>query len=1072
MQHHVDSLRYLPLSAALLIFSAFTARAQAADQRFERLTAQQGLSFNEVTCIMQDSRGFMWFGTGGGGLNRYDGYSFTEFKSDPFDSMSLGSGWVNTLTEDRHGDIWINASANLARFDRVTGTITRCLPGRWVTSSYEDTSSNVSQKGMWFTSYGQGIYHFERDSGRFTGYHHNPGDDTSISSDSAFCVFADSKGTLWIGTTRGLNSFDTSRRGLTRYGSGPQVEVYALCQVRDGSDEVLWIGAEDGLYAYTPSIKSFVHYRIPFARFPHDNSVHTLYGDRQGRLWVGTLGGIARFDRAIRRFTGYQNGIGVNIWGFVNTAWSLCEDKTGTLWEVTHWGALRRFDELKTSWVQVPIAADHEVLFHALCLDNSGTMWCGTVDDAVLKLDPARKPFTLYTKVPGDPSSLSSATVTGICEDESGDVWVGTLLGLNVLDHRSGKFTHYRHDDANPHSLSHDVVRSVIENRGGILWLGTIGGGLDSFDKTGNSFIHHQYDPRDTLTIASNEVESLCQSRDGNLWVGSYGTITEYSPASRSFRRHVPDPARSHEGSDDRAILEDRAGLLWIANPGGGLSSYNRLDGTWKHYLSEILQNGKGILGARALCEDHQGTLWVGTDQTLCRFEKETGTYTQFGVKEGLANGFVDAILEDGTGHLWVCTAGGLSKFDLDHESFRNFDAADGFDIGASRLPTGYRNRRGEMFFGGSNGFARFHPDSIRDNPFVPPIVLTGFNTFEKPVQLDSVISEKKKLELSYRDNVISFEFAALNFTSTGKNQYAYKLESFDTGWVYCGTRRRATYTNLDGGHYIFRVKGSNNDGIWNEPGVSIAVIIIPPWWATWWFKTLFLVTVLVSVGGTVRYVEMRKLKRKIDLLEQEHMMHRERIRISQDMHDDVGSSLSEIAILSELAKTKPDEASKHVQEISERAAEVIESLGEIVWAMNPVNDTLDNLVARIRRHAVKYMNMANVQCTFSTPDGVPAHHIAGEVRRNLFLVVKEALHNVVKHSLASRVYLNVTLADNKMTIVIEDDGRGFSVEDRLRSGNGLASMSKRMADIGGMFTLRSDPTYGTVIAIGIAVPH
>ncbi len=325
------------------------------------------------------------------------------------------------------------------------------------------------------------------------------------------------------------------------------------------------------------------------------------------------------------------------------------------------------------------------------------------------------------------------------------------------------------------------------------------------------------------------------------------------------------------------------------------------------------------------------------------------------------------------------------------------------------------RSTDGEMYFGGEGGFVIFNPDSIRENLYAPPLVITGFKKFDAAVTLDSAISEKKAIELSYKDNMFSFEFIALNFTHPEENQYAYKLEGHDNDWTYCGNQQYARYINIEEGKYVFRVKGSNNDGVWNEEGISLAVIITPPWWKTAWFTVFLWVSVAGSIGGTARYIEMRKLKKKIDQLERERALEHERARISQDMHDEVGSSLSEISILSELAKKKPEEAGAHIQEISERAAEVIDSVSEIVWAMNPKNDTLDNLVAHVRRYSVKYLSLARIGCKFVAPDTVPATPLAAEVRRNLFLVVKETLHNVVKHSKATEVTMTVECEENRV---------------------------------------------------------
>jgi signal transduction histidine kinase len=373
------------------------------------------------------------------------------------------------------------------------------------------------------------------------------------------------------------------------------------------------------------------------------------------------------------------------------------------------------------------------------------------------------------------------------------------------------------------------------------------------------------------------------------------------------------------------------------------------------------------------------------------------------------------------------------------------------------------------MFFGGSNGFVRFHPDSIKDNPFVPPIVITAFKKFDKIVPLDSAISETHSIEMSYTENVFSFEFAALNYTSPEKNQYAYKLEGFDADWVYCGTRRYATYTNLDGGSYIFRVKGSNNDGTWNEKGTSIAVIITPPFWKTWWFRVFGFVAILLSVGGSIRYIEMKKLKRRIELLENERALERERSRISQDMHDEVGSALSEITILTELVKKEfdgPHNADAHIHKISDRSREVTQSINQIVWAINPKNDPLENLVAYIRHYAVQYFTASPIRCHCNFPETVPDVHLSAEARRNVFLAVKESLHNIVKHSFATEAVITLRHTGSAIEILIEDNGRGFSTGTRSSFGNGLENMTKRLAQIKGACEVQSSPGAGTRVRI------
>jgi signal transduction histidine kinase/ligand-binding sensor domain-containing protein len=888
---------------------------------------------------------------------------------------------------------------------------------------------------------------------------HEPNNTNSISSDSLTCVLVGRNGILWIGGTRGLTSFDKGRRQFTHYGEGPQRAIWQLYEDHDTLSGHLWIGAEDGLYLYNHLNGSFSGYRNTHGDLAND--VRTIYRDNKRRLWIGTLGGIALFDDSRRMFLHYNDDIGANQWNDHKT-WTFQEDKKGVLYVCGNGTPLRIFDEGTAQWKRISSASDHEYSVVTIYQDRSGTLWFGTWLDGILKLDPARKQFTMYKHVVGDQTSLSSSLVTGISQDRAGNVWVGTHAGLNKLNIRSGAFKHYSHEGKNPSSLSHDVIYPVLEENERYLWVGTVGGGLERFDRANNRFDH--YLPDETVT-------GLHRGRDNTIWAGiSGGGLAHFDRAKNTFHVMFPRYAGGWGSWEVQAITEDNDGLIWMAVIGQGVISYNRITATWgKQYTwipnSPNWRNELNSLGPHALHVDHLGTLWIGTHRGLSRFNKSTETFTTY-VRGELISG----ILEDDHGNLWLSTTNGILKFNPHSETARRYDRADGVDIGSWSGPTGHRGRTGEIFFGGSNGLLRFHPDSIRDNPHVPPIVITAFSKFNQPVQLDTAISEKKAIELSYKDNMITFEFAALNYTSPEKNQYAYQMVGFDTGWVYCGTERKATYTNLDGGKYIFRVKGSNNDGVWNEEGTSIAVIITPPFWATWWFRGFAFITLLVSVGGTIRYVEKRKLMRRIEQLEQERALERERARISQDMHDEVGSSLSEIAILSELGRKRPEEAETRMQEISDRASELIDNVSEIVWAMNPKNDTLDNLVAHLRRYSVKYLSIAQINCKFTAPDVIPAHHLTAEVRRNLFLVVKEALHNVVKHSGANEVCVRVSILTRGMQIVIEDNGCGFNLDQPSPFGNGLANMRKRMEDVEGSLKVESALGEGTKLMVDVVL--
>ncbi len=1057
---------------ALVIFPAVAAPLHGQAQRsyLSPLSIDKGLSFSCVNAILQDRRGFLWFGTANG-LNRYDGGDFVVYRTDPAESTSISANEIRSMFEDRHGDLWIDASTELNRFDRIKGTFTRCLRGAHLVSMYEDTSAGPGLEAMWFATNGSGLYRYDRNTQAFTRYRHNPGDLNSLSSDSVISLFVDRKGTLWIGAINGLNSLDTQRGQFTHYPDGPAHQVQKIIQDRDTARPVLWIGTDDGLYAYDYSARSFSHYRNRFARPGRswDNWVVDLYCDHEDSLWVLLRLGIARFDRVTMSIENYQSCDDPIAPRFLTS--QFLEDRTGVVWAVRTWNFQIAHDPVKHIW-DVHSYGD---IFWALSMleDNTGTKWFGTMSGGLRKVDKSEKQFEFFTVQPGDTTSLSFQTVNGIWEDHSGFAWIGTADGLNKLDPSTGRFRHYLPEPGNGSSLIDGGVCRVLEDRQGALWVGTAAG-LDKFDRKNNTFKHYVHDPRNPSSLTSDFIHLVLQDREGRLWVvPANGVLEEFNRRSNTFLHHFPGYPKTPNYGRPTSLIQDSGGLLWLGLESGGVTSYNPATGKFVQYVhSADPATGRGSLSQNdvaSILEDHNGVLWIGTRAGLNRFDRSSGTFSQVSVRDGLASDWIGGILEDGHGRLWLGTAKGISRYDPRTGAVRNFDASDGvkFDV----CENAHKGGTGYMYFGGFKGFVRFHPDSIRDNTYVPPVVITEFRVFDKPARPDTAISEKKSLELSYRDNVFSFAFAALNYTHPEKNQYAYKLEGFDRDWVYCGSRRTASYTNLEGGSYTFRVKGSNNDGVWNDAGTSILVTIIPPFWATLWFTVLVLTAAVLSVGGATRFILVRRHNRTVDKLKYEGALEQERLRISQDMHDEVGASLTEIALLSELTKKDIEERHEtmiHAQQISDKVAEVIDTFSQIIWALNPKNDTLDNLIAHVRHYVVRYLGMTPIRCIFDIPEAIPPLHVSAEARRNLFLVVKEAVHNVVKHSKASEVRISMTMNSEAMEINIADNGEGFSLEEREGTGNGLGTMRRRIEDLRGRFLLESNHLLGSIVKISL----
>ncbi|MCP4403105.1 MAG: response regulator [bacterium] len=817
---------------------------QALQQRritIDRLSSEQGLSYSMVQCILQDRQGFLWFGTFNG-LNRYDGYNFDVYYHDPDNPNGLSHSSITELYEDAQGIIWVGTmGGGLNSFDPETQQFTRyqhdpanphSLSHNAVWELYEDDSGV-----LWIGTNG-GLDRFDRESGRFLRYRHDSANPQSISHNHVRAIYEDGTGALWIGTEGGLNRLDRETGGFARY-------------LHDSQDSGS-VGAD---------------------------MVRTIYEDRAGRLWIGTRGGgLNYFDRETESFVRYQHDPDNPHSLGSNDIETLYEDRQGRLWVGTGAG-LYYGDPIRETFAYFPMNPDasdpDESDIEDLYQDESGNLWIATEGQGVYIMRLAQKPFYRYTADPDNPNSLSYDPVFALHEDLEGVLWVGTAGGgLNKFDRAAQRVTHYMHDPDDPLSLNDNRVYAIDEDRAGNLWVGTFAG-VCRFDRDTERCTRYQHDPANPDSLSHNHVWAFLEDHTGALWIGTRKGLERFEPDTETFLHYQHDPQNPHSLSQNFVwhLSEDRHGNLWISLWGGGLNRFDRETGQFQHYLFDpagthpLSQNV--VFGVH---EDRSGVLWVVSTGGLSKFlpSLENGKEGEFPVQpaahyttqDGLPDNAIFGILEDSQGNLWLSSSKGLSKFDPKTAVIRNYDAGGGLRPNEFHPRTFHQSRRsGEMFFGGVQGVTAFSPEQIQENSHRPPLMLTDFQIFNEPVPmgvfkdgrvlLNSTLAGLTELTLSYADSVFSFEFAALDYTKPEKNQYAYLMEGVDPEWVYSGTRRFVTYTNLDPGTYALRVKGSNNDGIWNDEGIAVTMTITPPWWETVWFRGgIFVVIIGLIAGG------------------------------------------------------------------------------------------------------------------------------------------------------------------------------------------------------------------------------
>jgi len=838
--------------------------AQINDIRFERISLEQGLSQGTIWAIIQDSKGFMWFGTADG-LNKYDGYSFTIYNHDPRDSTSISNNTIIAICEDKSGTLWIGtAGGGLNRFDRETEKFTHyrndpsnpnSLSDDQVISIHEDKNGT-----LWIGTENRGLNRFDRETEKFTHYQHDPSNPKSLSSDHIFRIFEDKSSVLWIGTNEGLNKFDKECNIFIPFKHDPNIQnsltnnwINAIYEDKSGA---LWIGTSDGLNKLILSeIKEYDMARLKFVHYKHDpmnpnslsdSRIRSIYEDKSGNLWIGTAGG--GLNRLVPSSTSRQTLNEIEE----------SDRETGTF--VHYKNDPKDPNSLSSDNVR------------SIFEDKSGVLWIGMNGEGLNKYFSSKKKFVHYKNDPYDPNSLSHNYVYSIYQDKDGIFWIGTMGGgLNKFNRERKTFTHYQNDLSNPNSLSNNSVLSICESRHDgttSLWIGT-SGGLDKlvlnpdsigkgFDKEKAQFVHYKHDPANPNSpnsLSDSTVTSIIEDKSGNLWIGTYSGLDKFDKEKKQFVHYKHDPANLNSLSKGRvrAIFEDKSGMLWIGTDAGGLNKFNPSNEQFMHYIHDPANpNSLSQNFVLSIYEDpsvSERILWIGTNGGgLNRLDKEKDEFKIFTKNDGLPNNVIYGILGDNHGNLWLSTNKGLSKFNPQTETFKNYDVTDGLQSNEFNKGAYYTSNNGEMFFGGINGFNSFYPDSIKDNPYIPPVVITKFKKFNTIIKFD--ISDTEEIELSYRDKYLSFEFVALDYTNPQQNQYRYTMKGFDEDWIDAGTRRFATYTNLDPGKYIFKVKGSNSDGKWNEQGVSIKIVIKPPFWKSWWFIIISAVF-LILIGYT-----------------------------------------------------------------------------------------------------------------------------------------------------------------------------------------------------------------------------
>jgi ligand-binding sensor domain-containing protein/signal transduction histidine kinase len=1041
-------LANLILTLSLALSFSQPAQGQAPELRFDHLTISDGLSQNTINAILQDRMGFIWIGTSDG-LNRYDGLAFTIYRHNPEDPSSLPDNNVLSLFEDSRGVLWVGLSSGLAYFDPASLSF---IPVHAPGLSFTQVMAEDHNQRLWIGTQSQGLWIMDLDGGELRQFRHDPQDLDSLGNNSIYDILVTHTGEIWIATDDGLDHFRPAQERFEHYRavrSDPNTPSNSrLRSLLEDSAGFLWIGTDGGgLNRLNPTTGAFTFFlnsgQDPFSL--GDNRIVDMIEDLSGDLWLATPSGLGRFDPQERRFTHYRQYPSDPHSLSGSRLLSLFEDRSGALWIGTQGAGLslyrpaaHRFRLYQVASDQSGVSSDNAIqsnIVQALLQDRQGNLWIAGPESILSRLDPLEQRWTHYRSNPLDPFSLTSGGITSLAEDSQGRLWVGTSGGgLDSFTPPAAQFTHYRYVFDDPYSLSSNNIASLLASRSGYLWVATDDAGLNRLDPDSGLFQRFRHDPADPRSLGSDRLTALFEDSRGALWVGTYDAgLSRLDPGGEAFHHFRSDPA------DPASLSSDQVS---------------------------------------SLAEYPAGTLWVGTRTGLNRLHLASGAVTRYLTDASLPSQAVHCILPDAEGALWISTLNGLARFDPQSGVVSAYSTADGLQS-AEFIPRAcVKSASGELYFGGVQGLNAFFPAQVTVSASPPPVAITSIRINNLLEKRD--YASEQPLRLTYRDEAVSFEFAALDYNTAGGFSYAYKLEGFDEDWVDAGERNFVSYTNLRPGQYTFTVKAANRDGVWNETGASLALVVVPALWQNAWFQVLAALLLALAAYGAYRLrlgeIERRNLalQRRVDELSLEvkaAAVAAERSRMARDLHDSVTQSLYSLVLLAEAGLRTLQAGQEHQTDLSSTrstlarlgqiAQQALQEMRLMVYQLRQPALAQTGLAGALEHRLEAVERRASLGARLLVNGDVS---LPQEVEQELYFLAQEALNNALKHAAASSILVSLSQTSAGLTLEIRDDGRGFDPARLPQGGFGLESMRQRAEKLGGSLEISSAPGSGTTI--------
>ncbi|MDN5216475.1 two-component regulator propeller domain-containing protein [Fulvivirgaceae bacterium BMA12] len=1067
-----------------LLFLSFInlAPAQSPELKFKHITVADGLSFNLVFEIIKDSHGFMWFGTTDG-LNKYDGYEMTVYRHIHGDSTALPDNSVWALYEDTAGNLWVGTDGGgLSLYDRRLDRFINYQYSDSDTTSLSHNSVNVimedSNGKLWVGTYGGGI-NVMTAPGKFRRIKKDGPE--SLSNDAIHTIFKDRAGNMWVGTQEGLNCYDSQKQTFQTYlhdaGDITSISNNNVLAISEDAKGYIWLGTwGGGVNRLDRDTGQFDHYVFDFNKTR--NRIAAIFTDSKEQLWVGLLGGgLAKYDHLNNNFS-YFSHDPLNPGSIANNnIWIFYEDEQNYLWMGTENG-ISRID-LKNNPIQSFGGLNHHLsLGHSFVnnfdSDADGHLLVAT-EQSIEKIDHNTSQPSNFTDLalPGIPENIE---IWSICIDRRKDLWISTygngLFRMRPDNRQPGGYRlkdHFQPTPDNPGTISSNFCSYVYEDNNGIIWAATYGQGLNRYDPGTNSFKKFLIDNPGDASPKSAAILNLYDGSNGYLWVGTYGRgLIKMNKENGDYTVFQKDPNNSNSLSHNTvlAVYKTSDSILWIGTDGGGLNK-----------------------------------LHIGKE----KFDMLT-------VRDGLPSDVIVGILEDKHGNLWVSTNGGISKFNPLHQNFKNYDQSNGLVSQSFNPDACFMDENGYFYFGSGNGYNRFHPDSLHINELAPPLFITDFKINNKtvPIAANGILTQHINLVdnivLDHRQKLISFNFAALEFDNAHKNLYAYKLEGFNSDWVHTNAANRtATYTNLSADEYIFKVKSTNNDGVWNDHMTTIKLRVLPPPWKTWWAYTIYLMVILLIVLLIFRTLIMReRLKAKLQLermeLEKLQEVNQMKSRFFANVSHEFRTPLTLISgPVNDIIEKEDDDGKKAHLSIVKRNTERLKRLIDQILDLSKleagkleINEKEVSLFKFLNALSSSFLSLAEKK-EISYQVQIPASNTTVLMDdEKLEMIVYNLISNALKFTPSGgKVTINAeTINKNNedhLILTVSDTGPGLDEKERLAvfdrfyrirdqaaanegTGIGLALTKELVTLMRGQITIKGDKGKGAIFQVTLPI--